>query len=271
MRRQSRKVWVRALDGVVSFADYLKRKTNEHLAKRRLEELEKATLLMCLRARRLLQSVQLLSTKGWDDVIGNLDRALIESIVELDYLHVTTVRTVRGRRVEITPECKASLFATQVVIFEHMQQGSVRAGHERWHEEAVALRAMCGMKPGHFWHGRRMTGDGGILKELLKHAGDDVTRKGRAMELIEWYPLSSWTEHNSPNMNFYVKRRRNGRLRTLERRTHVALIDIAARAGADICWTWASHLGIPEPTRVQRLRAVGFAAKTRPRRRAASS
>ena len=261
-RAENREVWMKALEGLLGFADELKSKTEAELAAGVPVELRRVSFLICARGRRLLQSIRVLAQHEWDDIVGNLARALVEATVDLEYLHTSTTLVTdkkKGTTASQTPDVKASLFATQVVMFEKKMAKALRPDHEDWFKAAVELREQSGVQQGPFWHGRRITGDGSIMEELLAAASADPIRMKRLQEIYWWFGMTSFMEHNSPNMNFYIAKEGPGH-RLLEGKTHPGLIEAAIRAGAEICWMWGWLLGMDEDERNAGLKPVEIAA-----------
>lgn len=190
----NRNAWVEALNSVVAFTDELNRRTNSEIAAgfSRESELRKVTFLIGSRGRRLLKAIQVLVPHEWDDVVGNLARSLVEATVDLDYLHTETTIVKNGMSRILTPDVKASLFTTHLVMFERRASGELRHDHEQWYQDAVALRDACAVQQGPYWHGRNTSGPNGVIEELLEEAKEDEARTARLKELHSWFGITSF-------------------------------------------------------------------------------
>jgi hypothetical protein len=247
---------VRNLGQLLAYADHLRDVTAGRMAAEELDMLTKVTFHIGLRARRILQAAAALAPREWDDILGNLSRALVESAVDLEYLHVTTTIVRGGVSRTLTPEVKADLFNTQLVIVEKDLAENLRPEHAEWYGQAVELRRLCGVKRRTTWHGRAMTGQHGIFEELIGSAEQRGRGVGRVNSLQWAYRMTSFFEHNNPNPNFYVKARPEGGHAPLETCPNDNVVGLVVIGGADVCWAWAAHLGISEEERFERLSPI---------------
>ena len=252
-----RDVWLEALGGLIAFADELKAKTEAEFAGSARGTPKWATLLIGLRGRRVLQAVHVLAPHQWDDVIGNLSRALVEAAIDLDYLHTDSPLGEGEQARTLTPDMKAELFATQVYILEKKLGKKMRLGHDEEHERARALHREYDASVGHTWHGRTTAG---ILKEL----SDGEKGKGR-LKNIEWaFRANSYFEQNNPIEDFYLERSPRGGVWIREQCPHSWPLSSSVLAGAEICYKWGAVLGLSEEELYGRLAPVERAGKADP-------
>jgi len=239
--------WIEALDGMLVFADDLQRRTDEIMQGGTPPIVERVTYQMGLRGRRILQSARELARHEWDDVVGNLSRSLVETAIELDYLH----KAVDDR----SPEDKASLYECFALIAKERFGERLDPALQEMHAKALAFREKHGVK-GHTWHGRKTSGDGSILDRLAILAGEDALQERRTEGLLRAFRQSSFFEHNNALQVFYLERLPSGNCRVLEARPHAAPISAVVLSGSEILWAWGGVLGMSADVRQEALRPV---------------
>ena len=242
-----RGLWLEALEGVLAFSDDLKARTQPLFLAGEPEIVDRVSFQMGLRGRRVLQAVRALAQHEWDDVIGNLSRSLVETAIELDYIHKLSD--------PLGAEVKAGLYECYAVIAKKEFGEMLDERLEEMHAKAVAFREKHGVK-GRTWHGRKVTGEASILEELTNRADPGSIGERRARNLLSAFRLASHFEHNNALQKFYFERIPNDGIRLLDGRGHDGLVRSAVLAGTEILWTWATVLGVGEAEREEGLKEV---------------
>jgi hypothetical protein len=75
-----------------------------------------ATMLLGARTLRGLRAMRYLADHSLDDQVAIIGRSLAEASIDVEYVNVTTTRTLKKGSIELDPDTKVRLFGTHKAI-----------------------------------------------------------------------------------------------------------------------------------------------------------
>ncbi len=216
-------------------------------------------MLLGARGLRGLRGVRHLADQSMDDQAAVLGRALVEALIDVQYLNASTVRRTRdGREVELSPDVKANLFGSfksiaAYRVFTGAKKEAV-AGSKHY-GDAVALRREKGIPDSPYWSG---ISNWKTVEELLVKAEGDAERTKAIRALREMFEHLSFFTHANPNDAPYLQQSSSASdsLSLTDEYTHVSILAFCATAGVGLLWEWERFLNGPKTRRHERLHSI---------------